>query len=314
MKILCLHGYGTSSEVFRKQLEGFCEALSETYEYVFVDGEVECEGAPGEHASIQFTLTSQLITKLTGVERYFTGPFYAYFKTPSTNHIREAHDLIAEIIAEEGPFDGVLGFSLGSSLAASILLHHAINNPNKPFPFKFAVFFSPYLAFSPDGAYHQEAANLFAAESSRHDKSESPGPAAASGMSNSQKAIDILKTKGNGMELPVWFIDDFAAAIKAASRNKMAASVSYTDISPEEYPRPFHPDLLEARQRISIPTAHIFGTADDFAVHALLLQKMCDRSVLKSTTHKGGHELPRTAEEILSAKRIVEWVIDRSRL
>jgi hypothetical protein len=47
MKILCLHGYGTSSIIFKKQLEAFCEELGRTYEYSFVSGEIAAEAAPG---------------------------------------------------------------------------------------------------------------------------------------------------------------------------------------------------------------------------------------------------------------------------
>lgn len=42
----------------------------------------------------------------------------------------------------EGPYDGVVGFSMGAGLAATFLLQQAIHHPEKPFPFKCAVFFS----------------------------------------------------------------------------------------------------------------------------------------------------------------------------
>jgi hypothetical protein len=41
MKFLCLHGYGTSSEIFEQQFEGIARVLGESHEYIYLDGEVE---------------------------------------------------------------------------------------------------------------------------------------------------------------------------------------------------------------------------------------------------------------------------------
>jgi hypothetical protein len=41
MKFLCLHGYGTSSEIFEQQFSSIAQALGEHHEYVYLDGEVE---------------------------------------------------------------------------------------------------------------------------------------------------------------------------------------------------------------------------------------------------------------------------------
>ena len=41
MKILCLHGYGTSGEIFRQQLTSIIQVLGEDHEYVFLDGEAK---------------------------------------------------------------------------------------------------------------------------------------------------------------------------------------------------------------------------------------------------------------------------------
>ena len=47
MKILCLHGSGTSGAIFESQLAQFLDHVDESYEFVFIDGEVECAKAPG---------------------------------------------------------------------------------------------------------------------------------------------------------------------------------------------------------------------------------------------------------------------------
>lgn len=40
MKILCLHGYGTSGQIFEEQLGSLIATLGEHHEFVFLDGEV----------------------------------------------------------------------------------------------------------------------------------------------------------------------------------------------------------------------------------------------------------------------------------
>ena len=61
-------------------------------------------------------------------------------------------------VAEEGPFDGVLGFSLGGALAATLLisksLEHREANPNPPF--KCAIFLSAAIPYDPTAILRDE--------------------------------------------------------------------------------------------------------------------------------------------------------------
>lgn len=52
MKILCLHGHGTSSAIFEIQLAGIREALGDGYEYVYLDGPVESSRVQGMFACL----------------------------------------------------------------------------------------------------------------------------------------------------------------------------------------------------------------------------------------------------------------------
>jgi predicted esterase len=49
----------------------------------------------------------------------------------------------------EGPFDGVIGYSQGASLAAMYLIQHSKKNPTAPLPFKCAIFFSGGIPLDP---------------------------------------------------------------------------------------------------------------------------------------------------------------------
>lgn len=60
--------------------------------------------------------------------------------------IIETERQLLDLVAEDGPFDGILGYSQGATLAAQALLRHDSDNPGgddaKKQPFKFAIFFN----------------------------------------------------------------------------------------------------------------------------------------------------------------------------
>lgn len=94
--------------------------LPPSYEYEFVDG---IEGSePAE-----------------GVNLLYSGPYLQY--AGCSENVDAATAYLEEIIEEEGPFDGVIGFSQGAAFAARLLLRHQEREPLAPPPFKMAVFF-----------------------------------------------------------------------------------------------------------------------------------------------------------------------------
>ncbi|KAI9927040.1 hypothetical protein MW887_003421 [Aspergillus wentii] len=80
-----------------------------------------------------------------GIAGYYDGPYYSYYKFPrsfsdSDDAVLDAYDLLYEVIADEGPFDGILGFSHGGTLASGFLIHHAKLYPQDPPLFRCAIF------------------------------------------------------------------------------------------------------------------------------------------------------------------------------
>lgn len=80
----------------------------------------------------------------------FPAPYYTWAALSPDNgsvdfdSAKEALNFVLEIVEEEGPFDGIMGFSQGATLALALLLRYAIINPLDP-PYaicKFAIFFS----------------------------------------------------------------------------------------------------------------------------------------------------------------------------
>lgn len=93
--------------------------LPSTYEYEFIDGE--------ERADPPF-----------GLDLIYPGPYLQY--ASCADAIDRALAYLEEVINEEGPFDGVIGFSQGAACAARLLLHCQKADPNACPPFKVAIF------------------------------------------------------------------------------------------------------------------------------------------------------------------------------
>ena len=47
MRVLCLHGHGTSSDIFETQMSAIRELLDESTEYIYIDGPVESDRVRG---------------------------------------------------------------------------------------------------------------------------------------------------------------------------------------------------------------------------------------------------------------------------
>ena len=73
--------------------------------------------------------------------------YYTYFDTQPSS-LALALDALATYIEAEGPFAGVIGFSQGTSLAATLIAQS--KSSGKAAPFQFAVFLSGIGAFDPE--------------------------------------------------------------------------------------------------------------------------------------------------------------------
>ncbi|KAJ8103647.1 serine hydrolase FSH [Lipomyces tetrasporus] len=140
LRFLCLHGLGSNADIFKSQLGPLITELERdnSAEFIFVDGPVAQPAGPG----------------IAGV---YDGPYLGYFRCdqlpPAHDSIAAAFHLIDGIVEDEGPFDGVLGFSHGATLATAFLLHHTATRPHDPpwGPFRCAVFIAGLAPFEESG-------------------------------------------------------------------------------------------------------------------------------------------------------------------
>ncbi|KAJ5772355.1 hypothetical protein N7520_002884 [Penicillium odoratum] len=142
MKFLCLHGASTNTEILEIQIGGLRQKLSKKgHTFKFMNGKFV---APVEG-------------ELEGV---VDGPFYNHYdrdRTPGST-VTEAIEHTHRTIAEEGPFDAVLGFSQGAALAAAMIIQHAKKNPGAPPLFRVAVFLCGAAPWEESGLMQIKAA------------------------------------------------------------------------------------------------------------------------------------------------------------
>lgn len=125
---------------------------SQVHTYEFIDGGQPVSPAPGTFSvlcKLLFLSSPPVEIDLhalnPGLEAFITSSeALAYYDDTSPRSVLEAIDDLSEWVAENGPFDGVMGFSQGASLAAMVLARARFANPP---PFMFAVFICAVLPF-----------------------------------------------------------------------------------------------------------------------------------------------------------------------
>jgi hypothetical protein len=91
--------------------------------------------------SVEFTFVDALMECPGDVEiaKFYRGPFFRHWDG-SRETVHECYEYIRDTIEEDGPFDGVVGFSQGAAAAATALLYSQHLDCSAPSLFKFAIF------------------------------------------------------------------------------------------------------------------------------------------------------------------------------
>jgi predicted esterase len=105
--------------------------LHAQHTFDFVDGEGNCEAAPGMSVS-------------------YPPPYLCWYERGDPEEVRTAHEYLRSVIDEDGPYDGVIGFSEGAALAAGLLLSDESSDAEPRF--KVAVLFNSVVPLVPFGS------------------------------------------------------------------------------------------------------------------------------------------------------------------
>lgn len=100
------------------------------------------------HPRLTCLLTTSSNAEIAAV---FPEPYLCFYPCARPSDVEAAQAFIHEIIEEEGPFDGIIGFSQGAALAASLILEDKKTRTHGADDlFKFAVFAGASLPFNKD--------------------------------------------------------------------------------------------------------------------------------------------------------------------
>ncbi|WQF85979.1 Putative serine hydrolase FSH, alpha/Beta hydrolase [Colletotrichum destructivum] len=269
MRFLALHGVGSSANILESQLAGLMSSVDASYEFVLVDGHAPSHRGPGMSPAL-------------------SGPFYSHTTGYTPAEIQAAHNEIAATVAELGPFDGILGFSQGASLALSYIYHQQVSG--EELDFKFAVLFSSVVPFSADSTYCENEIEELC--SYRRTGMIIKDLAPRQQVFNDCLVRTFQSALKIGAVLPDFNQDFFRDDGKAV-------------------PRVLHPLLLS--ERIRIPTVHVSGRRDFPFMHDMheVGYQMCDPRLSKKLYHSGGHHPPKKDSEIKAVVRAIEWAVDQ---
>ena len=194
-----------------------------------------------------------------------------------------------EVVRDEGPFDAVLGFSQGSALAASIVLHEALK-PSLADPFKMAVFLSTTMPFDLGSGKLRLTYDGINSLTAVHQNDN--------GDNLDETGIDWMTDCRSAA-----VIDEFEARRPKYQRPKQPQSIDVL--------LRYHPSTHS--QRIRIPTAHIIGAQDEFADHGRSLAGMCEPRLTRIVTHDGGHQLPRATTTVAKVAQAIQHAVEQMR-
>ncbi|KAI9318658.1 serine hydrolase FSH [Dichotomocladium elegans] len=131
LRILCLHGYAQNAILFRKKTAALFRDMEDTIERVYVRG-------PHVVLDPEYASMVERATKAGNDVSEELRPYAWWFANrqgPGTDDgyyygFKDTMAYIKKILLEEGPFDGVLGFSQGACLAG--ILAHALEFRSLP--------------------------------------------------------------------------------------------------------------------------------------------------------------------------------------
>ncbi|KAL8855478.1 MAG: hypothetical protein Q9178_007889 [Gyalolechia marmorata] len=260
MRFLCLHGKGTSASIFSSQTASFRAKLDQSFTFDFVDGFLPSPPA-------------------AGVDLFYPPPYYSFWNTFAIPDVRKAHTWLRDLLARDGPYDGVMCFSQGCSLIASFCLYHQSETPDEPLPFKTAIFIcggAPMQALEDLGIeVSQEARDVDTRSSRALAEQASTDAILKSGMDRWKNAHSALSSPDVSFDPSDVFGLDFTK--------------------------------MPAHLRIKIPTVHIYGNKDPRCPASLQLSHFSDQRLTKIYDHGGGHDVPRTSDVSEKIARLVEW-------
>ena len=208
----------------------------------------------------------------------------------------QAVSYLKDLLSDEGPFDGIFGFSQGAALALSYFYQQQA--ASQPLAVKFAVLFSTVMPCSPDPSMGD--AIISRLRDLEYDiTSRPPCPLKYASLTTAeQDFVSILQRT----------ILDAAVSDSLLPRIDMDV---YRNGERDAIPRIMYPALLA--QKIQIPTVHVWGKNDAAFMMSMaeVAHSICDENTTKTVRHEGAHDVPKQPTEVKAVLRALEWAMAR---
>ncbi|KAL8874952.1 MAG: hypothetical protein Q9198_006625 [Flavoplaca austrocitrina] len=266
MRFLCLHGLGTNPQILEAQIGLLRAQLPGTHEFVYLAGEVECDAAHG-------------------VSNIYPGPYLCYYDLPTVDQVADAHDLVLSFIEDEGPFDGVIGFSQGAALASSVMLRRAKDPSLEPL-FQIAIFICASLPFDLDAT-----------------------PVVVHKSPNGRLKFLDAPVMNGGREIS-------QSSAGAQSIIQEFHSLGYSGLLEDgmHVLRRFHPKMRPGINfNMGVPTVNIVGKKDGYLQQGLSLAELGGSRGTVTLEHGAGHEVPRDSLSTRKMTRVVQDAVEKVR-
>ncbi|MGH0178335.1 UNVERIFIED_CONTAM: hypothetical protein FKN15_076982 [Acipenser sinensis] len=145
LRILCVHGYRQNGSAFRERTGALRKALKKHAELVYItaplrvtDPASQQEPAGGSQAVEPDSQTED--PRGWWFSNAQERSVHAGESCQSSLGLEESLEAVRRVVREQGPFDGILGFSQGAALVAMICaLQGQAGDAQGPFSFRFAV-------------------------------------------------------------------------------------------------------------------------------------------------------------------------------
>jgi len=220
-------------------------------------------------------------TPAAGIDLFYSPPYYSFYD-PNLASIKNGHKWLLDYIDKHGPYDGVMNFSQGCALSSSLLLYHQKFHPEKPPPFKVAMFIC-------GGVVHSALEDLgFEVTEAARAIEETSRVQLMARASTEAILKDGTDRWGVGFDS---LLQKDKSDIFGFNFNKV----------PKE-------------SLIQIPTVHIYGAKDPRYPSSITLAHFCEGSVRRTYDHGGGHDIPRLSDVSIEIAELVKWcgmMVDR---
>ncbi|WBW72155.1 serine hydrolase-like [Schizosaccharomyces osmophilus] len=155
LKVLCLHGYGESGNLLSVKMRALREQLVNDVEFYFPTGPIKLSNDKGQ-AGYSDEDSEDSFDEASTTWGWWRIDEYGDSQTLEPKF---SYGHLASYICKHGPFDGIMGFSQGSNLAANLAMFATLPKYQEYFgqkQFRFGIFFSGYYrALAIDGETHE---------------------------------------------------------------------------------------------------------------------------------------------------------------